>query len=463
MRIALTLISIVIGLTLSAQITFQKWYGTNVDMEYSLSGVPVSSGGYAIAMNTDSSPTTMMDIVLLRTDANGNELWRKYFGSSGWDIATGVIETSDGGFALCGSWNGFGSDSAVVIKTDANGNQQWQYVFLPSPGRAVAQDLIQLSDGSIIVCGFTGQSASPDGFITKFTSAGSLVWQKIHGGASKDEYLALEEVNGTGFILAGQTESYSPSRDFWVVRTDANGDTLWTRNPGTSVQEEAYDVVCTQDGGFAIFGYEYISGGDAILVKLNASGAQQWLQNYDGGGWESGYSLVETWDGGFALAGRKENPANNSHMWLIRTDNLGAFLWDRTYPSAYLSDGYDIHATSDGGFLIVGADLNMSGDPGQAYVVKTENAGWVSVAENTSVNEIIFAQNFSDQTITFSFMDAIPGRRVRVVNAEGKLVFDGEANDQSLIISTAEFATGVYVYSVYANNQLLTAGKFVRY
>lgn len=461
MRISVFLLFLVLSRGISAQITFQEWYGASNGFDYSLSATAVSAGGYIVAVNTDSTPSASMDMMLLRTDANGNETWRRYFGTSGWDISTGVIETNDGGFALCGAWNGLGSDSAVVIKTDANGNQQWQSVFLPTPGRAVAQDLLQLSDGSIIVCGFTGASSTPDGFITKFNSSGIVVWQKVHGSPSMDEFLALEEVSGNGFILGGRTDSYSASADFWLVRTDANGDTLWTRGLGTAVTEYAYDVTCTQDGGFAIFGEEYMSGGDALLIKTNSSGVQQWLQTYDGGGWEFGRSLVETWDGGFALAGRKENPANSNHMWLIRADVNGTYLWDRTYPSSYMSEGADLHITSDGGFLIAGYDNSLSGDPGQAYLVKTESAGYVSVAESIVSVDFVFAQDVSNQTITITFGSAVPGRRVRIVDAEGRLVCDEIAYENVFTLSTSSLSRGVYVYSVYGEPVMLRSGKFL--
>lgn len=462
MRIALTLVFTVISLSIYSQITFQKSYGTLTGVEYSLCAVPVSTGGYVVALNSDSI-TGSMDMALLRTDANGNELWRQYYGSSGWDIGTDVIETNDGGFALCGGWNGLGSDSATLIKTDANGNLQWQQTFLPQPGRAVAQDLIQLSDGSIIVCGFTGASTTPNGFIVKFSSAGTQQWQKVYGGSSNDEFMAIEDVNGNGFVLAGRTSGATTGRDLWLVGTDANGDTLWTRAFGTGIDEDGYDVVCTQDGGFAIVGEEYVSGGDVLLVKTNSTGAQQWIQSYDGGGWEMGRSLVETWDGGFALAGRKESPSNNNHMWLIRTDAGGVFMWDRTYPMMYMSDGYNIEYCSDGGFLIAGSWSNTSGDWGQAYVVKTENAGWVSVEENlSSAPDFLFAQDVNSQTITFTFAIALSGRRVRIVDAEGRLVCDEAADENVFTVSTSALSAGVYVYSTYSATGLMRSGKFVQ-
>lgn len=451
-------------ITASAQVTFQKWYGSASAFDYSLSGCPVSSGGYIILMNSDSTPSGSLDMVLLRTDANGNETWRRYFGSATVDIGTGVVETSDGGFAICGSWKGLGTDSATVIKTDASGNLQWQRIFKPvSTGRSVPQDILALSDGSLVVCGLTGPASLPDGFITKFSASGATVWQKVYGGANVDEFIALAEVNGTGFILSGISNSYSPSTNFWLVRTDVNGDTLWTRSLGTALPEESYDVVCTQDGGFAAVGFENTTGGNVVLIKTDASGAQQWLRTYNGGGWEVGRSLVETSDGGFALTGRKEPSSMYNHMWLIRTDNAGVQLWDRIYPSGQVSEGYEVHLTSDGGFLIVGHTNNISGDAGQAYVVKTESNGLVGLHElQATRSDFIFSQDFTNGAVYFQFTEALPGRTVRIMNMEGKVVAMVDASDLYVQFGLGELATGMYAYSVYTSNAYSGSGRFLK-
>lgn len=462
MRFFATIFFSAFSFAIHSQITFQETYGSLSGFEYALSAAPVSTGGYIMAVTADSTPSGTRDLALLKTDANGNELWRVYFGSPGFDIATGVIETNDGGFALCGSWNGFGSDSGVVVKTDASGNAQWTTKIALMPGRTVAQDIVQLTDGSLIVTGFTGNASTPQGFLVKLNSSGNVVWQKTYGGTGKDELMGMAEVNGTGFILAGCTNSYgSGQEDFWLIRTDVNGDTMWTRTFGGIQSEQAYDVCNTQDGGFVVGGFENYPGGDAFLVKVNSSGAQQWLNMYDGGGWDMCYSLVETWDGGFAFAGRRENPDN--HMWLVRINSGGTFMWDRTFPRDYLSEGDDIQYTSDGGFLIAGYTLNMTGDPGQAYLVKTESAGYVSVEENlSSASEFTFAQDVPNNTITFMFTDALPGRMIRITDMEGRLVAEIDANDINVSYSVAEFAKGVYVYSMHSSARITRSGKFVR-
>lgn len=454
------------ALTSPAQITFQETYGTTTAFDYSLSSVPVSTGGYISMGNSDSGAIGAIDYMLLRTDDYGVEQWRRFYGTTAPEIATGIVETNDGGFAFCGGWHGLGNDSATLIKTDANGNIQWQRVFRPLPGRSMCQDLVELSDGSIVVAGFGGVNAVLDGFVIKFTSTGNLVWQKTYGGSANDEFIAIAEVNGSGFVMTGRTDSYgSGPSNFWLVRIDPSGDTLWTRAYGTGFDEESYDVVTTQDGGFAICGYQNMPAGDAMLVKADAAGALQWTKYFDGGsgGWDFSRSLVETWDGGFAIAGRAEITANYNHMWLIRTDATGTFMWSRLYPRDYFSNGEDIYQTADLGFLITGYTGNASGDPGSLYLVKTESAGYVGITESSAAHsDFLLITDPSAQQLTFRFDEAVRGREIRITGMDGKEVLFIKEDELSVSVSTSGWAAGVYVATVVSGTDYSTR-KFVLY
>lgn len=447
--------------SLGAQITFQETYGTSLGFEYSLSSVQVSSCGYISMGNSDSGAFGGLDYMLLRTDDYGVEQWRRYYGTTAPEIATGIIETNDGGFAFCGGWHGLGNDSATLIKTDAGGNIQWQRTFLPLPGRAICQDLVQTSDGGYVVAGFCGTNAL-QGFVVRFSTAGNMVWQKTYGGTAHEEFIAIAEVNGNGFVMTGRSDVTGPS-DFWLVRIDPSGDTLWTRTYGTGFDEESYDVVTTQDGGFAICGYENMPGGDAMLVKADGTGALQWTKYFDGGssGWDFSRSLVETWDGGFAIAGRAESSGNYNHMWLIRTDATGTFMWQRIYPRDFFSNGEDLYQTSDLGFLITGYTGNASGDPGNLYLVKTESAGYVGITESAAAHaDFVLSTDASAQMLTLRFDSAARGREIRITNMEGKEMLYIREDEMTLEISTAGWASGVYVATVIAGQGVSTR-KFV--
>ncbi|WP_239634027.1 DUF4073 domain-containing protein [Paenibacillus sp. H1-7] len=87
------------------------------------------------------------NIVVLRTDADGNELWRKEYPHESAQVPEGLLRTRDGGFLIYGGSN---AGDGVLLKTDANMNEQW---FKVIPGTWNLRAALQLADGSYRVAG----------------------------------------------------------------------------------------------------------------------------------------------------------------------------------------------------------------------------------------------------------------------------------------------------------------------
>ena len=80
----------------------------------------------------------------------------------------------------------------------------------------------------------------------------------------------------------------------------------------------------TSDDGYALTGLT----GNAWLVKTDASGNMQWNKTYGGAGGGNAYALVQTGDGGYALAGAKYSfGAVQSDAWLVKTDAESGLGW----------------------------------------------------------------------------------------------------------------------------------------
>jgi len=435
-----------------AQISFQKYYGDTSHFEYALGAQPVSTGGYIVAASSDTGGSGQQDICLMRTDAYGNMQWKKFFGSSVMDIGTCATETNDGGFILCGSWHAFGGDTMVVIKTDVNGNVQWMNWYKPDSDRWLGEYIIQTADGGYAIGGFTDHGGFFVNMVLfRLTSTGTELWHKLYGGSSgNNDGLCVREVNGNGFVLSGTTTSSGHGgKDMWLVRTDANGDTLWTRTSGTSQDEQGEKVWMNSDGGFAVAGFENFPGGDAILWRTDASGNTVWTRQYDDGGWENAYGVQQTWDGGFAIAGRSDNAATPIQAWLIRTDANGTMLWDRKFPSGRLSDFYDLVETSDGGFILSGGRTDSTTYRSSIYLVKTGPAGYVNVNELyvPSHDDFSVFPNPASEFSEMHFSAALPGRRIRLSDMNGKILLDEICDADFYRMNVADLANGIYILS----------------
>jgi hypothetical protein len=124
----------------------------------------------------------------------------------------------------------------------------------------------------------------------------------------------------------------------------------WTKTYGGTSRDEAYALVQTGDGGYALAGFTISFGAgidDFWLVKTVAAGNMQWNQTYGGTDSDEARALVRTSDGGYALAGRTGSfGAGEPDFWLVKTDASGLVRVSVTYDSCSLARYYLIGSDS---------------------------------------------------------------------------------------------------------------------
>lgn len=212
---------------------------------------------------------------------------------------------------------------------------------------------------------------------------GEIEWVKNYGGSSEDDVSSMVEVAG-GYVMTGYTSSTdgditdksTTDADYWVFKTDTNGNLLWSKTYGGSVDDRASKIISTADGGFAVLGYSRSNDGDVSnnhgfydywFLKLDATGNLQWQKCYGFSGHDQGHSLVQTPDAGYLLVGfidydGRSASTNNlneplhgvGEYWAIKIDASGNEEWDQYYGGTNNDRAYAVVQTPDGGFLMVG-------------------------------------------------------------------------------------------------------------
>jgi hypothetical protein len=302
---------------------WNKTYGgTDWDEAYAL--VQTSDDGYAIAGYTYSfNPGGGADFWLVKTDSVGNALWNTTYGETGSESARALVQTVDGGYVLAGYR--YSSDSSYdmwLVKTDSHGNQEWNKTYGGTDWDG-AYALVQTSDGGYALGGWTigyGGAFSRCVWLVKTDGSGNAQWNKTYGETGSDLASALVQTSDGGYALAGHTLSGSVE-DFWLVKTDDSGNMQWNKTYGGTGSDFAYALVQTLDGGYAMAGYTDSSGSgnsDFWLVKTDADGNAQWNKTYDGTGGESAWALVQTVDGGYVLAGAMYAYGGAGDCWLVK-------------------------------------------------------------------------------------------------------------------------------------------------
>ena len=300
-----------------------KTYDNNQYPDEGRSIKQTSDGGYIITGNTGLYSPTEWDVWLLKTDASGDTLWTKIFGGDNYDISESVQQTNDGGYIIAG-YKAIGSynNDVYLIKTDAFGSILWTKTIGGSD--EVCHCIQQTTDSGYIIAGTTTayDVRHEDVWLIKTNSSGDTIWTKTYGGNGAEEGSCVEQTSDGGYILTGYTTSFSSnSRHVWLIKTDSAGDTSWTKLIGKSTYDGGSSVKQTSDGGYIIIGYTYFdgSGGDAWLIKTNAHGDTLWTKTFGGSQRDDGFSVKQTNDGGYIFTGLTIIPGEDfGDSWLIK-------------------------------------------------------------------------------------------------------------------------------------------------
>ena len=260
--------------------------------------------------------------------AQPDSLWSYTYGGEVREYCYSIIQTADGGFALAGwTWSfGAGNYDFWLVRTDANGDSLWSRSF---GGRSVewCNSIIGTADGGFALSGYTWSfgAGGYDFWLVRTDENGDSLWSRTFGGRDWDNCYALIQVADGGFALAGITNSFGAGGyDFWLVRTDENGDSLWSRTFGGGNDEWCcYSLIQTADGGFALAGRTGSFGAgeeDFWLVRTDENGDSLWSRTFGGDARDACCSLIQTADGGFALAGGTDSFGVGFYdFWLVKT------------------------------------------------------------------------------------------------------------------------------------------------
>jgi hypothetical protein len=331
----------------------------------------------------------------------------KAFGTNGQNISKAGIEYDSGWVDISGmagqnitithglnvtDWNDENIDVSITGKASMGGElkryvgltgqiQGWNRTY-GGTSQDRAEALVQTSDGGYALAGYTASfgAGSYDYWLVKTDASGTMQWNKTYGGTINEWAYALVQTTDGGYALAGETRSFGASNyNYWLVKTDASGNMQWNQTYGGTSDDRANALVQTTDDGYALAGYTASFGAglfDFWLVKTDSSGNMQWNKTYGGTNHDYALDLVQTTDDGYALAGYTYSfGAGNLDCWLVRTDANGNIQWNQTYGGTSADYANALVQTSDGGYAIAGFTASFGAGIWDYWLVKTDASG----------------------------------------------------------------------------------------
>lgn len=406
-------------------ILWTKTYGGAADdMGYSVQ--QTTDGGFVITGWTRSYGSGDFNVYLIKTDADGNTQWEKTYGGPDEDIGWSVMQTADEGYIVAGYTCSFGHGDAdmYVIKTDSIGDTLWTNIYGGDKTES-GFTLEGASDGGFVIAGRTLSfgAGHDDIYLIKIDSLGNLIWEKTYGGSAWDVAYSIRKLPDGGYIIAGYTTSYGVGgQDVYVVRTDSNGDSLWSRTYGGGVHDLASHVESAVDSGYIMIGYTESFGatyGDYYLVRTDKDGDTLWTRHYGGDYTEWGYSVQQVDDSSYVLVGWTDSyVSSGSGIYFMKVNAFGDILWTQIYGGDSNDAAFDMKITSDSGYIIVGSTRSFGAGGDDVYLIRTK-PDTLGIKEQ----KIIPITNSDFSTTIISAPLLLPeGRKCRIFNITGRVV-----------------------------------------
>ncbi len=284
--------------------------------------------GYTTSFNNNSD-----EAYFVKLDLNGNILWQNTFGGVGRDRAQEIGQTADGGYIVSGYVAPNGNYSGFLLKLNANGDTTWSRLFrFPGSTYCDFNSVKQLADGGFIACGQVNIGGNNDVYIVRTDPNGNLIWQRAagtnSGGSDNGECIII---TSNGYAIAGGTDNNG-----YFLKVDTSGFKQWEKIfGGNPLNDDFHQVSTTFDGGYVLAGTTSSSGPidpNIWLFKTNANGDSLWSRTFGGDNHDHGYSGVQTADSGYIVSGYSSSFGfNYENAYLIKTDANGNLYNYLTY------------------------------------------------------------------------------------------------------------------------------------
>lgn len=278
--------------------------------------VETADGGIAIAGASAGAAggVDQTDVWLLVLDAEGQVRVDRRFGGPAEDFATGLTATADGGFLISG-WTqsmGAGGRDVLLVRTDAEGRELWRRAYGgPDADRGF---YVRPAEGGYVVAGVTGAPDSYDFLLMKVDDRGEMLWRRTVGGPANDPTHGLIVRPDGRILLIGYSRSWeSRDYDLATLTFSAQGELLRHEMIGAPGDDRAQFAALGEDGSVWVTGYtRSFSGGDwdILVARIRPDGSfEPWLGAIASPGNDNGSAIALARNGDLLVSGYSAAPS----------------------------------------------------------------------------------------------------------------------------------------------------------
>lgn len=311
------------------------------------------------------------NVQLTKINTDCNTVWTKSYGGNDNDFGKQIHKTDDG-LILIGSTRNMaiGSVDMLVIKTDFEGNEIWSKNY-GAEYNDHSEAIIELENGNFIILGHSADNnLSTRRMILMIDQEGTEVWSKENEFIFNGQWWSIIESNNDQLIVLGTSLNQdNQTNELEVEKMDIDGNSLWVKHYEsidrfTSINSK---IIKSKEGGYMIISTQ-ASGlnnndSDILLIKIDEDGNKEWSEVYGGSDSDKGRSIIQTNDNQYVILGNTSSFGNGSNdLIVLKIDQSGEQIWAKTFGGVKYESGNDLIEIENGDILICGAVQGDSGN-----------------------------------------------------------------------------------------------------
>lgn len=308
----------------------------------------IPGGGYIVGGASEATDGSD-EVYLMRFDANGDTLWTKVFGDPTLNrfwIGYQVKRAPNGDLLIVGSTDQNGPFNAFVLRTDDQGNELWRRIYAYSPSSEGGIGSIALADGGDLFTGGTRSNTpgNADRWVQRLKANGDVRWQVSWGGDwSEGATQVATLADGNIFVCGGKgyAPQFAENRPYLAKLDSTDGSIIWEQEYGpAAITTLFFAGKETPTGDLIACGVTYAEQGQkGLLLRTTSEGDSLWMRSYYyqdevmSNGQGRFYDVLPTPDGGFIAAGAVYNPVQapnppgySQDTWVVKVDGDGCIV-----------------------------------------------------------------------------------------------------------------------------------------
>ncbi len=449
---------------------------------------PTDDGGFLCIGYTESYGTGFYghsDLWLVKIDSVGNKLWDKTYGQAdSLDRAYSIKPTDDNNFIIVGERlediiyrNGW---EAIIMKIDPEGNEIWEKKYGGGTDEAdMFRHIETTNDGGFIMCGASRSYGAQfiDAWMFKIDENGNEEWNKIFGEEGYEVFKQVYQTSDGGFIAAGFTNSDfgAGDYDYYVVKTDAEGNEEWTKTYGNEFSNRAYYLMPTENGNYLLTGsYRTGNSNNDVYDMHNIEFTEEdgtiiWEQTYPDTTNMEPYYAIKSTDGGYIFACgsgfAKKNKVYQTDLSFIKIDQNHNIVAKITTGGGASETPNTVYSFGNNKYIVGGYTMSYGAGSGDAWFVTLTDLTAPSIVNEIKNCNIKIYPNPSNGIFTINMKTFEKQYKMSITDITGRIIYSSLFKTEKILkkqIDLSNQKKGLYFLKINTENQTFTEKIIVR-